>query len=73
MNTVQNHLVRCAQEGHAVDWDRLIPGQYEELIIARIKEIGGKQLKPLKDALPDAVSYAAIKAVLSKHFGAADH
>lgn len=73
MNTVQNHLVRCAQEGHAVDWDRLIPGQYEELIIARIKEIGGKQLKPLKDALPDAVSYAAIKAVLCKHFGAASN
>ncbi|HWR05531.1 DNA helicase RecQ [Sporomusa sp.] len=70
-NTVQNHLVRCAQEGHTVDWDRLIPVQYEELIIAKVKEVGGKQLKPLKDALPDAVSYAAIKAVLCKHFGVA--
>lgn len=71
VNTVQNHLVRCAGEGYAVDWDRLIPGQYEELMIARIKEIGSSQLKPIKDALPDAVSYAAIKAVLCKHFGAA--
>ncbi|WP_371381509.1 DNA helicase RecQ [Sporomusa aerivorans] len=68
VNTVQNHLVRCAGEGHAVDWDRLIPGQYEQLIIAKIKEIGGQQLKPLKDVLPEAVSYAAIKAVLCKHF-----
>ncbi|SMC76592.1 DNA helicase RecQ [Sporomusa malonica] len=71
INTVQNHLVRCANEGYAVDWDRLIPVQYEELMIAKIKEIGSSQLKPLKDALPDAVSYAAIKAVLCKHFNAA--
>jgi len=69
MNTVQNHLVRCAQEGNPVDWDRLIPFRYEELIIAKIKELGGGQLKPLKDALPDDVSYVAIKAVLCKHFG----
>ncbi|MBP2663507.1 MAG: recQ [Firmicutes bacterium] len=69
VNTVQNHLVRCAQEGHAIDWDRLIPSQYEELIITTIKEIGAGQLRPLKEALPDAVSYAAIKAVLCKHFG----
>ncbi|MDF2571607.1 MAG: recQ [Sporomusa sp.] len=71
VNTVQNHLVRCASEGLAVDWDKLIPAQYEELMIARIKEIGGSQLKPLKDALPEAVSYAAIKAVLCKHFSGA--
>ncbi len=71
VNTVQNHLVRCAQEGHVVDWDRLIPAEYEELIIAKIKEVGGQQLKLFKDALPDGVGYAAIKAVLCKHFGAA--
>ncbi len=69
VQTVLNHLVRSAQEGHTVDWDRLIPARYENLIIARIKEIGGQQLRPLKDALPEAVSYAAIKAVLCKHFG----
>ncbi|SDE18066.1 DNA helicase RecQ [Sporomusa acidovorans] len=71
VNTVQNHLVRCAQEGHSINWDRLIPQQYEELIIATIKKIGGNQLKPIKEALPDAVSYAAIKAVLCKHFSMA--
>lgn len=68
INTVQNHLVRCAQEGYAVDWDRLIPAQYESLILTKIKEIGGSQLKLLKEALPDDVSYAAIKAVICKHF-----
>ncbi|WP_371361526.1 ATP-dependent DNA helicase RecQ [Sporomusa rhizae] len=70
--TVQNHLVRCAQEGYIVDWDRIIPAEYEAVILAAIKKIGGKQLKPLKDALPNAVSYAAIQAVLCKHFGNKD-
>ncbi len=69
VNTVQNHLVRCAQEGHVVDWGRLIPEQYEKHIIATIKEVGTGQLKAIKDALPDGVSYGAIKAVLCKYFG----
>ena len=68
INTVENHLMRCAQEHHEVDWDRLIPSRYEALIVAKIKEIGGNQLKPFKEALPEAVSYTAIKAVLGKHF-----
>ncbi|MBP2635714.1 MAG: recQ [Firmicutes bacterium] len=69
--TVLNHLVRCDQEGLVVDWDRLIPAQYEKLIITKINEVGAGQLKPIKEVLPDAVSYAAIKAVLCKHFSAA--
>jgi ATP-dependent DNA helicase RecQ len=71
VNTVQNHLVRCASEGRGVNWDMLIPAQYEELMIAKIKEIGASQLKPLKEAVPEAVSYAAIKAVICKHFSPA--
>ncbi|WP_425057771.1 ATP-dependent DNA helicase RecQ [Sporomusa carbonis] len=71
VSTVQNHLVRCAGEGYAVDWDRLIPAEYEALIVEKIKELGGTQLKPLKEALPDEVGYAVIKAVLCKHFGVA--
>lgn len=68
VNTVQNHLVRCSQEGYAIDWNRIIPAQYESLIIEKIKEIGTGALKPIKEALPDAVGYDAIKAVLCKHF-----
>jgi ATP-dependent DNA helicase RecQ len=60
--------VRCSQEGYAIDWNRIIPAQYESLIIEKIKEIGTGALKPIKEALPDAVGYDAIKAVLCKHF-----
>jgi ATP-dependent DNA helicase RecQ len=65
--TVQDHLVRCYQEGHAVNWDPLIPSQYEKLILSKIAELGAEKLKPLKDALPEDIDYAAIKAVLCKY------
>lgn len=65
--TVQDHLVRCSLEGHAIDWSPLIPAQYEGLILAKINELGAEKLKPLKDALPDEIEYAAIKAVICKH------
>lgn len=69
VTTVHNHLVRCSQEGLAVDWDRLIPVQYETLIVEKIKAIGTGALRPIKEALPEQISYDAIKAVLCKHFG----
>jgi len=65
--TIQDHLVRCSNEGYAIDWSPLIPAEYEELILAKIDELGAARLKPLKDALPDAVEYAAIKATICKH------
>lgn len=73
LNTVQNHLGRCSSEGHAVDWDRLIPAQYEALIVAVIQQLGGDLLRPIKDALPEEVGYEAIKAVLGKHFSSSSN
>jgi ATP-dependent DNA helicase RecQ len=54
-------------EGHDLDWDTLIPEQYETMILDKIQAIGAERLKPLKEALPQDVSYLAIKAVLGKH------
>lgn len=65
--TLQDHLIRCAQEGYPVDWDSMIPKEYEALILEKIEELGAERLKPLKEALPDEVDYLAIKAVLCKH------
>lgn len=65
--TIQEHLVRCSQEGCAVDWSPLIPRQYEKLILAKIRELGAGKLKPLKEALPAEVDYVAIKAVICKY------
>jgi ATP-dependent DNA helicase RecQ len=65
--TIQDHLVRCHQEGHSINWDPLIPPQYEKLILSKIAELGAERLKLLKDALPEEIDYATIKAVLCKH------
>ena len=65
--TVQDHLVRCSTEGHAVNWNALIPPKYEKLILSKIGELGASKLKTLKDALPEEVEYTAIKAVLCKY------
>lgn len=65
--TVQDHLMRCSIEGYAIDWSALIPAQYESLILTKIDELGVAKLKPLKEALPDEVDYAAIKATICKH------
>lgn len=65
--TIQDHLVRCSTEGHAVNWNALIPPEYEQLILRTIGELGASKLKILKDALPPEVEYTAIKAVLCKY------
>ncbi|GLC30432.1 DNA helicase RecQ [Clostridium omnivorum] len=65
--TIQNHIIQCSVEGHEVDLDRLIPKEHEKLILDKIKEIGAAKLKPLKEALPEEVDYAAIKAVIAKY------
>jgi ATP-dependent DNA helicase RecQ len=65
--TIQDHLVRCHMEGHEINWNRLIPAQYEQMILAKINELGADKLKPLKDALPEEINYSSIKAVICKH------
>ena len=64
--TVQDHLIRCLQEGLEVDLSRFVPDKYKNLILQKINEIGCLKLKPLKDALPDEVDYMAIKVMVSK-------
>lgn len=67
LTTVQDHILRCGKEGHKLDWDAWIPKEYEELILEKVKSLGSKRLRPIKDALPDEVSYLAIKAVIGKY------
>ncbi|SHJ85792.1 DNA helicase RecQ [Paramaledivibacter caminithermalis] len=65
--TVNNHIIRCAQEGLGVDLDEFIPLEYETLILDAIKRIGTERLKPIKEELPSEIDYLAIKAVICKY------
>ncbi len=64
--TIQDHIIRCAQEGYDINWSDLINPEYEMLIVEKIKELGAAKLRPIKDALPDEVDYFNIRAVISK-------
>jgi ATP-dependent DNA helicase RecQ len=67
LTTIEDHIIRCGVEGHEIDWNCLIPEKYEALIREKIKELGAEKLRPIKDALPPEVDYAAIKAVIAKY------
>ncbi len=66
--TVFNHLVKAANENCVVDWDRFIRPEYEEQILNVIHKLGPAPLRPLKDELPEEITYDEIKAVIAKHF-----
>lgn len=69
LTTVQEHIIRCNLEGLDISLDILIPTEHETLILEVIKKMGAEKLRPIKDALPPEVDYAAIRAVLCKHQG----
>lgn len=66
MLTVEEHLLRCAQEGMEVDMDLLIPKEHEKAIFEAITKSGFTKLKEMKEMLPEEVSYTAIKAAMFK-------
>jgi len=67
ISTVKEHLLRCRQEGYEINWNDLIPHDYENDILEKIEEKGHDKLKPIKEALPDEIDYISIKAVIMKH------
>jgi ATP-dependent DNA helicase RecQ len=66
LSTVQQHIIRCAEEGMDVDLGSIIPVGYEKLILDAIERVGSEKLKPIKEELPDDIDYLMIKAVLFK-------
>jgi ATP-dependent DNA helicase RecQ len=64
ISTIENHLLLCAKEGLGVDFKTLIPPEYIPLLQNAVAEVGRSKLKPIKDLLPDDVSYFMIKGYL---------
>lgn len=64
--TVKEHLFRCAIEGMEVDLDELLPDEYERQIEEAVNRVGYNALKPIKENLPDEISYFHIKVFLHK-------
>ncbi|TXC92129.1 DNA helicase RecQ [Metabacillus litoralis] len=64
--TVQNHIIRCVEEGHSIDWLKIFTPEQEILILEMVKQLDTELLKPLKEALPKDIEYFQIKAVICK-------
>ncbi|WHY78671.1 DNA helicase RecQ [Neobacillus sp. WH10] len=62
--TVEEHLILCAQQGMEVDFAKFIPDEYIPLLEKAVAEAGRNRLKPIKELLPEEVSYFMIKAYL---------
>jgi ATP-dependent DNA helicase RecQ len=65
--TIENHILQCASEGMEIRWDDIIVPEYEAMIEKVISQVGAERLKPLKEQLPDEISYFMIKAVIVKN------
>ncbi|WP_108670183.1 DNA helicase RecQ [Peribacillus acanthi] len=65
-DTVGSHLLRCIEEGYEVDWNRLVSDDTEKIIQAAVQKVGSDKLKPIKEEVPDYISYSTIKLVLGK-------
>ncbi|WP_124726814.1 DNA helicase RecQ [Staphylospora marina] len=64
--TIEDHLFRCGMEGFPLDWSTFIPAEHEARIMQAIERLGAHKLRPIKEALPEEVSYMAIKAAVAK-------
>ncbi|KFM98934.1 DNA helicase RecQ [Bacillus clarus] len=61
--TVENHLIRCYEDGMEVDWPSFVPAEYESLIESAVQNAEGG-LKSIKEQLPEEVSYFMIRSYL---------
>ena len=65
--TIQNHILRCAEEGCTLNWEEFIASEEEKHILGVVEDLQTEKLKTIKEALPEYISYFTIKAVLCKH------
>ncbi|MBM7644629.1 ATP-dependent DNA helicase RecQ [Scopulibacillus daqui] len=65
--TVESHLIRSAEDGFEIDWGQFIDKALEPLIAKSVEEAGTERLTPIKQRLPEEVSYFMIRAYLQKN------
>lgn len=67
VSSVRMHLLRCRLEGMDIAWESIIPAGVEELVMGKVRELGCGRLNTLKKALPEAIDYGTIQAVIAKN------
>jgi ATP-dependent DNA helicase RecQ len=66
VSTIENHLIQCIQNGMEVDFSILLPETVIGELEKAVAEVGRDRLKPIKELLPEEISYFMIKIYLYK-------
>ncbi|WP_421378682.1 DNA helicase RecQ [Bacillus salacetis] len=64
LTTVQNHILQSIEEGMEVNTDKFLTNEERQLIEVAVEKAGHEKLKPIKEELPDEISYFQIKVFL---------
>ncbi|MFJ5749569.1 DNA helicase RecQ [Peribacillus frigoritolerans] len=64
--SIENHLLKCAEEHLDINWEEIFLEKDFNLVLETAKQLDSEKLKPLKEALPEHISYFMIKAILVK-------
>ncbi|MGI8838917.1 MAG: helix-turn-helix domain-containing protein, partial [Pyrinomonadaceae bacterium] len=66
-NTIEGHLAECIAAGLPVDLKRLVSDSDRAQIETAIAEHGTEKLKPIRESLPESITYNLIRFVVSAH------
>ena len=67
VGTILRHLEKSHNKGQSVDWSRFVDSNKEEKILSVIDKLGMERLRPIKEALPEDISYEDIRIVIIKN------
>ena len=59
--SIENHLIDCLEKGMDLDLTKYVHTEFKTKIEKAINDIGIEKLKPIKEALPENVSYFDIR------------
>lgn len=65
--TILNHLIQAAEEGELEDFVADVSSSNKKLIKQTMQDKGVDKLKPIKEALPEEITYEDIKYVLIEY------
>lgn len=64
ISTIENHIMQCMAQGLDIDIAEIIPSPYMPMIQQAVEAVGREKLKPIKEQLPNEITYLMIKAYL---------
>lgn len=67
LRTVEQHIVKCAEEEMDINLNDFINDDHEEIILRAIDEVGVSKLRNIKEIIPSKISYFEIKLVIVKN------